>query len=71
MPFFKTHLNLFNMKARQFIGGFIAIIGMTAAVSVADGSAHEMLVRGIGVALFAIGAFIGKFFDFQKAKSHD
>jgi hypothetical protein len=71
MPFFQDNLNLFNMKARQFIGGFIAIIGMTAAVSVADGSAHEMLVRGIGVALFAIGAFVGKFFDFQKAKSHD
>ena len=59
------------MKARQFIGGFIAIIGITAAVSVCDGSAHEMLVRGIGVAMFAIGAFVGKFFDFQKVKSHD
>jgi hypothetical protein len=59
------------MKARRLFGGFIAIIGITAAISVADGSAHEMLIRGIGVALFAIGAFIGKFFDFQKAKSHD
>ena len=71
MPFFKTHLNLFNMKARKYIGAAIAIIGMTVAISVCNGSAHEMLVRGIGVALFAIGAFIGKFFDFQKAKSHD
>ena len=44
------------MKTRKFIGGFIAIIGITAAVSVCDGSAHEMLVRGIGVALFAIGS---------------
>ena len=68
MPFFKTHLNLFNMKARKIICGFIAIIGMTAAVSVADGSAHEMLIRGIGVAMFAIGAFVGKFFDFQNSK---
>jgi hypothetical protein len=59
------------MKARKIIGGFIAIIGITAAVSVCDGSAHEMLVRGIGIALFAIGAFIGRFFDFQKEKSHD
>ena len=59
------------MKARQFIGGFIAIIGITAAVSVCDGSAHEMLIRGIGIAMFAIGAFVRKFFDFQKAKSHD
>ena len=46
------------MKARKIIGGFIAIIGITAAVSVCDGSAHEMLIRGIGVAMFAIGAFI-------------
>jgi hypothetical protein len=53
------------MKTRQFIGGIIAIIGMTAAVSVADGSAHEMLIRGIGIAMFAAGAFIGKFFTFQ------
>lgn len=66
MPFFRTQLNLFNMKARKIIGGFIAIIGMTAAISVCNGSAHEMLIRGIGVALFAIGAFVGKFFDFQK-----
>lgn len=56
------------MKARQFIGGAIAIIGLVAAVSVADGSAHEMFVRGIGVALFAIGAFVGKFFDFKNSK---
>ena len=59
------------MKARKIIGSFIAIIGMVAAVSVCDGSAHEMLVRGIGVAMFAIGAFIGRFFDSQKANSHD
>jgi hypothetical protein len=68
MPFFKTHLNLFNMKARKYIGAAIAIIGITAAVSVCDGSAHEMLIRGIGVAMFAIGAFVGKFFDFQNSK---
>lgn len=54
------------MKARKYIGGFIAIVGLTAAVSVCDGSAHEFLIRGIGVAMFAIGAFIGKFFDFQQ-----
>lgn len=68
MPFFKTHLNLFNMKARKYIGAAIAIIGITAAVSVCDGSAHEMLIRGIGVAMFAIGAFVGKFFDFKNSK---
>ena len=57
------------MNVRQIVGGFIAIVGITAAVSVCDGSAHEMLIRGIGVALFAIGAFVGKFFDFQNTKS--
>ena len=57
------------MKVRQIVGGFIAIVGITAAVSVCDGSAHEMLIRGIGVALFAIGAFVDKFFDFQNTKS--
>ena len=56
------------MKTRQFIGGFIAIIGMTAAVSVCDGSAHEMLIRGIGIAMFVIGAFVGKFFTFQRVR---
>ena len=68
MPFFKTHLNLFNMKARKYIGAAIAIIGMTAAISVCNGTAQEMLIRGIGVAMFAIGAFVGKFFDFQNSK---
>jgi hypothetical protein len=57
------------MKVRQIVGGFIAIIGMTAAISVCDGSEHEMLIRGIGIAMFAVGAFIGKFFDFQNTKS--
>lgn len=56
------------MKARKIIGGTVAIIGLVAAVSVTDGSAHEMFVRGIGVALFAIGAFVGKFFDFKNSK---
>jgi hypothetical protein len=53
---------------RKIIAGTIAVIGVTVAISVADGSAHEMLVRGIGVAMFAIGAFVGKFFDFQNSK---
>jgi hypothetical protein len=57
------------MKVRQIVGGFIAIIGMTAAISVCDCSEHEMLIRGIGIAMFAVGAFIGKFFDFQNTKS--
>jgi hypothetical protein len=57
------------MKTRQFIGGFIAIVGVTAAVSVCDGSAYETLIRGIGVAMAFTGALIGKFF--QTKRSHD
>lgn len=57
------------MKVRKFIGGFIAIIGVTAAVSVADGSAYEMLIRGAGIAMFIGGALIAKVFDFQNKKA--
>ena len=57
------------MKTRKLIGGFIAIVGVTAAVSVCDGSACEMLIRGIGVAMTFTGMFIGKFF--QTKRSHD
>ena len=56
------------MKARKYIGAAIAIVGMTAAVSVADGSAGEMIIRIGGTALLAFGLWLGKFFDFQNAK---
>ena len=55
-----------TMKARQFIGGFLAIIGVTAAVSVCDGSAYETLIRGIGVAMAFTGVLIGKFFSTKR-----
>lgn len=54
------------MKTRNIIGGSLAIIGITAAICVADGSAYELAIRFGGVALFAIGAFIAKDFDFQQ-----
>ena len=54
------------MKARQFIGGFLAIIGVTAAVSVCDGSAYETLIRGIGVAMAFTGVLLGKFFSTKR-----
>ena len=53
------------MKARKTIGAILAIIGIFAAVSVVDGSDNEMLVMGIGTAMFAFGAWLGKWFDFQ------
>lgn len=54
------------MKARHFIGGFLAIVGVTAAVSVCDGSAYEMLIRGIGVGMALCGALIAQVFSVQK-----
>lgn len=57
------------MKARKLVGGLIAVIGVAAAVSVAEGNAHETLVRAIGVAMFIIGTFTAKAFDFQNEKS--
>jgi hypothetical protein len=56
------------MKARKFIGGAIAIIGLMAAVSVCDGSAHEMEVRIVGTAMLIIGCLISEVFDFQNKK---
>ena len=55
------------MKARKIIGGVIAIIGLMATVSVADNSSYEMAVRIGGTAMFAAGAWIGKYFDFQNS----
>lgn len=54
------------MKAKKIIGGAIAIIGLMAAVSVCDGSAHEMAVRTVGTAMFVVGCLIAKVFVFQK-----
>ena len=53
------------MKARKTIGGIAAIIGIFAAVSVMDGSAHEMAIRIGGTAMFAFGLWLGRWFDFQ------
>lgn len=56
------------MKARQIIGGAIAIIGLVLAVGTADNSAHELVIRGVGVAMLATGAYIAKMFDLQNSK---
>lgn len=56
------------MKPRHFLGGFIAIVGVTAAVSVCDGSAYETLIRSIGVAMSLSGALVAKVFAFQNRK---
>lgn len=56
------------MKARKFVGGMFALVGLVAAVSVCDGSAHELLIRGIGLAMFVIGAYTARLFDFKSTK---
>lgn len=59
------------MKTRNIIGGIIATIGIMVAICTKDGSSHEILIRGIGLALFFVGAYIAEAFDFQTKKSHD
>ena len=53
------------MKARRIIGGTIALLGLTAAVSIQDRSSYEILIRSVGALMFAAGAYIAKAFDFQ------
>lgn len=57
------------MKARMLIGDLIVGIGVATAIGIADGNAHETLIRGIGVAMIIIGAYLAKAFDFQNKES--
>lgn len=68
MPFFDNNLNPINMKTRNIIGGIIATIGIMVAICTNDGSSHEILIRGIGLALFFVGAYTAKAFYFQNEK---
>jgi len=56
------------MKTRNYIGAIIAIIGVGVALMTPDDCKNEMILRFAGIATIAIGAFVGKFFDFQNAK---
>lgn len=51
------------MKTRQIIGGIVLTIGLFLAVCTKDGSNYELILRGTGLALTAIGAAIGDFFE--------
>lgn len=68
MPFLDYHLNSKDMKARNIIGGLMAIVGIFVAVSVVDGSNYEIAIRFGGIVLFVVGVFIAGAFDFQKKK---
>lgn len=46
----------------------LAIMGLLLVVCTADGSNHEIMLRLTGIALFAIGAYAARMFDFQTEK---
>ena len=59
------------MNKRQLkkgIGAVMAAMGMMLAVCTADGSEHELLMRGIGVALLALGAWMAEAYCWQTGK---
>lgn len=55
-------------SSRQITGAVLAIIGLLLVVCTADGSNHEIMMRLTGMALFAIGAYVARMFDFQIEK---
>ena len=63
-----TTKNHTAMKTRKTIGFVLAIAGLFIAVCTKDGSSHELACRFFGIALFATGAFIGRFFDGMEDK---
>ena len=52
-------------QLKKRIGAVMAFSGLFAAICTMDGSAHELLVRSMGVAAFAIGAWLAEAYDFQ------
>ena len=53
---------------KRMICGIIAIIGMFVAVSTKDGIEYELAIRGIGVAVFGIAAYVGGFMELSNNK---
>lgn len=58
-------------QLKKRIGFALAIAGLALAVCTMDGSAHELLVRSMGVAAFAIGAWLAEAYDFQDKKQEE
>jgi hypothetical protein len=48
---------------KKTIFGIIALIGLMAAVCIADESAHEFEIRFIGTLAFGLCAFLGGWMD--------
>jgi hypothetical protein len=61
---------------RKIICGLLAIVGVFVAVETKDGIEYELLIRGIGVVVFAICNYLGGWWDLtsegtQKAKTEN
>lgn len=57
-------------RIKKTICAIVAIVGITAAGCVADGSAYEIEIRMAGVAMLAVGCWCGGFFYFQEDKEN-
>lgn len=53
---------------KKNIGVAMTVFGLFLAIGTADGSNYEILLRLIGVLLFALGAYIAQMFDFQSGE---
>lgn len=58
-------------QLKKTIGAIMAFVGLTVAICTMDGSTHEPLVRSMGVAAFAIGAWLAEAYDFQDKKQEE
>ena len=50
---------------KRTFGAVMAVLGLTLAVCTMDGSEHELLLRFVGVAMLAFGAYLAEAYDFQ------
>lgn len=55
-------------QLKKRIGTAMAIVGLFVAICTMDGSAHELFLRSMGVAMLAIGAWLAEAYDFQDKK---
>ncbi len=50
---------------KKNIGIVMTLIGIFLAIGTADGSNYEILLRLVGVVMFALGAYLAEVLDFQ------